>query len=300
MKANNILILLILMFAIIATSYAGNKERAKLVKLEQALQKEIRARESLNSKFTAQKNLIQSQDCVIDSLRIAIEQNSKNIEKTAKEIDLKINETNNDLSLKAESSDVKSKTIWGGIILIILTIIGSVVYYLLHKRINKGNADVNALMAKSDKLNEEILNQFSLEMSEMQKISSSLAALEKTTGQSVSGNSSSVQDHSLIKTMADRITFMEMTLFKMDPKIRGHKQLSKSISQMKDNLLANGYELVDMLGKPYNDGMKVSANFIEDEDVEHGKQIITGIIKPQINYNGIMIQSAQITVSQNL
>ena len=86
----------------------------------------------------------------------------------------------------------------------------------------------------------------------------------------------------------------------MDPKIRGHKQLSKSISQMKDNLLANGYELVDMLGKPYNDGMKVSANFIEDEDVEHGKQIITGIIKPQINYNGIMIQSAQITVSQNL
>ena len=155
-------------------------------------------------------------------------------------------------------------------------------------------------MAKSDKLNEEILNQFSLEMSEMQKISSSLAALEKTTGQSVSGNSSSVQDHSLIKTMADRITFMEMTLFKMDPKIRGHKQLSKSISQMKDNLLANGYELVDMLGKPYNDGMKVSANFIEDEDVEHGKQIITGIIKPQINYNGIMIQSAQITVSQNL
>lgn len=300
MKANNILILLILMFAIIATSYAGNKERAKLVKLEQALQKEIRARESLNSEFTAQKNLIQSQDCVIDSLRIAIEQNSKNIEKTAKEIDLKINETNNDLSLKAESSDVKSKTIWGGIILIILTIIGSVVYYLLHKRINKGNADVNALMAKSDKLNEEILNQFSLEMSEMQKISSSLAALEKTTGQSVSGNSSSVQDHSLIKTMADRITFMEMTLFKMDPKIRGHKQLSKSISQMKDNLLANGYELVDMLGKPYNDGMKVSANFIEDEDVEHGKQIITGIIKPQINYNGIMIQSAQITVSQNL
>ena len=104
----------------------------------------------------------------------------------------------------------------------------------------------------------------------------------------------------LIKTLADRITFMEMTLFKMDPKVRGYKQLSKSISQMKDNLLANGYELVDMLGKPYNDGMKVTANFIEDEDLEQGTQIITGIIKPQINFNGKMIQSAQITVSQNI
>ena len=68
---------------------------------------------------------------------------------------------------------------------------------------------------------------------------------------------------------------------------------------MKDNLKANGYELVEMLGKPYNDGMKVIANFIEDEELKEGMQIITSIIKPQINYEGIMIQSAQITVSQN-
>jgi len=54
-----------------------------------------------------------------------------------------------------------------------------------------------------------------------------------------------------------------------------------------------------MLGKPYNDGMKVIANFIEDEELKEGMQIITSIIKPQINYEGIMIQSAQITVSQN-
>ena len=103
-----------------------------------------------------------------------------------------------------------------------------------------------------------------------------------------------------IITFADRITFMEMTLYKMDSSVRGHKQLSKSIKQMKDNLLANGYELVDMLGKDYHDGMKVTANFVEDENLPEGKQIIIGIIKPQINYQGKMIQSAQITVSQNL
>ncbi len=93
---------------------------------------------------------------------------------------------------------------------------------------------------------------------------------------------------------------MEMTLYKMDSTVRGHKQLSKSIRQMKDNLLANGYELVDMLGREYHEGMKVTANFVEDENLPEGKQIITGIIKPQINYHGKMIQSAQITVSQNL
>ena len=299
MKASKVL-LAMLMIAIVATSYAENSDSIKLVKLEQVLQKEIKARESLKNELSNQNNLIQSQACVIDSLRSAIDQNAKNIKTTADEIGVKIDETNSTLVSKADSSEVKTKTIWGGIILAILALLGALVYFLLHKRINKGYADVDALMAKSDKLNEEILNQFSLEMAEMQKISASLAALEKTAGQPGVGGSSSEPDHSLIKTLADRITFMEMTLFKMDPKVRGYKQLSKSITQMKDNLLANGYELVDMLGKPYNDGMKVTANFIEDEDLEQGKQIITGIIKPQINFNGKMIQSAQITVSQNI
>ena len=69
---------------------------------------------------------------------------------------------------------------------------------------------------------------------------------------------------------------------------------------MKDNLLANGYELIDMLGKDYVEGMKVTASFVVDDTLEDGKQIITGIQKPQINYKGKMIQAAQITVSQNI
>ena len=90
-----------------------------------------------------------------------------------------------------------------------------------------------------------------------------------------------------------------MTLYRMDSSIKGHRPLSRSIKQMKDNLIANGYELVDMLGKNYDDGMRVQANFIEDEELEPGARIITAIIKPQINYKGKMIQAAQITVSQN-
>ena len=173
---------------------------------------------------------------------------------------------------------------------IVLVIIALIFGILIARRKN----EVETLSEKADKINEEIVNRMSTEMNEMQSISKQIASLSNITG----GNTDSEQ--SLIKTLADRITFMEMTLYKMDNSVRGHKQLSKSIKQMKDNLLANGYELVDMLGKDYHDGMKVTANFIEDENLPEGKQIITGIIKPQINYNGKMIQSAQITVSQNL
>lgn len=107
-------------------------------------------------------------------------------------------------------------------------------------------------------------------------------------------------DHSLALKVADEIVRMELNLSRMDSSIKGYKQLAKAVERIKDNFKANGYEIVDLLGKPYNEGMKVSANFVVDEDLEEGKQVITGITKPQVNYNGQMIQAAQITVSQNI
>jgi hypothetical protein len=107
-------------------------------------------------------------------------------------------------------------------------------------------------------------------------------------------------DHSLALKVADEIVRIETNLSRMDSSIRGYKQLSASVRRIKDNFAANGYEFVDMLGKPYHEGMKVIANFVPDETLPENAQIITGIIKPQINYNGVMIQAAQITVSQNV
>ena len=54
----------------------------------------------------------------------------------------------------------------------------------------------------------------------------------------------------------------------------------------------------DMLGKEYNEGLKATVNFVQDEEFEEGKRIITRIIKPQVNYKGIMIQTAQIEVTE--
>lgn len=107
-------------------------------------------------------------------------------------------------------------------------------------------------------------------------------------------------DHHLVCSLADWIAFMETTLGKMDPSVKGYRHLQHSVSQMKDNLAADGYEIVDMLGKPYHDGMKGTVSFEEDGTLEKGVRIITNVIKPQVNYRGEMIQASQITVSQNL
>ena len=244
---------------------------------------------SLSTENNSLSLALQQNQQTIDSLAKIVAMNSENIQATADSLGIKLQTT--DEAVSQTSDSLKAKTIWG-IVAFIFAILASVVVWLLHKKGQKTSDDKIALLKKqADELNEKIVGQFSDEMSELQKISDVL--------RNAGGNASTEPDHSLVKTLADRITFMEMTLYRMDSSVKGHKQLSKSIAQMKDNLLANGYEIVDMLGKEYNEGMKVTANFIEDENIEVGKQIITGIVKPQINYRGVMIQSAQITVSQN-
>jgi transketolase N-terminal domain/subunit len=91
---------------------------------------------------------------------------------------------------------------------------------------------------------------------------------------------------------------MQKNLIQMDEKTKGLKQLNSSVQRIQDNFAANGYELVEMLGKDYNEGLKATVNFVQDEDFEDGKRIITRIIKPQVNYKGTMIQTAQIEVTE--
>lgn len=106
-------------------------------------------------------------------------------------------------------------------------------------------------------------------------------------------------NHELVLKIADEICRMEGNLVRMDPSIKGYKQLKKGIERVKNNFIANGYEIVDMLDKKYQEGMKAVVSFTQDDNLAKDEMIITSIIKPQVNYQGQMIQSAQITVSQN-
>ena len=133
---------------------------------------------------------------------------------------------------------------------------------------------------------------------DLQKIIS-LYTIAKENESAPSSDADISEQHEIVKIVADRLSFIKVTMSKMDPNIKGFKQLNKSIIQIINNLQATGYEIIDYLGEDYKEGMKVVATFITDENLDAGKRIITGVIKPQINYKGTMIQSAQITVSQN-
>ena len=237
-----------------------------------------------------------------DTLRQKTEKTDGDLDqlRSAREADLtkfnrRFDET--DATVENNKASVESRTTWGIALLVLIIAIIAIVAFLIIKKIKSGSTSIEevrkaqeALQSAQTKIQEESvkLDNKLLEIAEKQI----LAATVQPTSTEI--------DHSLTLKVADEIVRIEMNLSRMDASVKGYKQLSKAVGRIKDNFSANGYEIVDMLGKPYNEGMKVVANFVVDESLDEGKQIITGITKPQINYNGKMIQAAQITVSQNI
>ena len=237
-----------------------------------------------------------AQQLAIDSLRNTCSILEKAQTADRKDINGKINATDNNVRVNQDM--LQRRTLWGIMIVIILLALVTTGSYLLAKRIKSGDTSIDevrkaqeALEVAQKKMQEESIKLDNQMLAIVQK------QLESKPTTSVG---TAAPDHSLALKVADEVARIELNMSRMDSSIKGYKQLSKAVERIKDNFNANGYEIVDMLGKPYNEGMKVIAEFVLNEDLEEGQQIITGITKPQVNYNGIMIQAARITVSQNI
>lgn len=245
------------------------------------------------------RSLYQQQKTNVDSLFGGQKQQTENLNVLADKVGIGLSETNKNIqdSQDSLSSSINTRT-WLAVcvILIVLALLG-VVYSILRKRINSGSSAIDKIKSAQEGL--EVAQKAMQE--ESVKLDNKLVELldKQVATQPQSGNNDQ-PDHSLALKVADEIVRIETNLSRMDESVKGYKQLKKAVERIRTNFLANDYEIVEMLGKAYSEGMKASVNFETDESLKEGEQKITGIIKPQINYKGKMIQTAQITVSQNL
>lgn len=200
------------------------------------------------------------------------------------------------------SKNIDNKTMIGliGIILLLLILVS--VYLLLKKRIKTSSSSIASIKQTQQKIKE---TQKQLQEENVKLDAKLVEILEKQIESRKAINITSKEesneiDHSLVLKIADEIAKIENNLAKMDKEIKGYKNLQRAIDRIKNNLKAKGYEIVDLIGTEYNEGMPFEARFVPDENIEEGKRIITGITKLQVNYNGKMIQAASIVVSQNI
>lgn len=248
-------------------------------------------------RIQALKSETNSQSVVIDSLRNTCKQLTETQSADRKNVNGMIDKTNS--NVQANQETLQSRTLLVCIIAILLLVIIVGVTSRLAKRIKSGDTSIDevrkaqeALEVAQKKMQEESIKLDNQMLAIVQKqLDAYVPSANKTTGE---------PDHSLVVKLADEIARIETNLSKMDKSVRGYKQLVQAKDRMINNVRANGYEIISLLGQEYNDGMQFPARFVPDESLPEGKRIITGMIKMQVNYNGKMIQPAEIVVSQNI
>jgi hypothetical protein len=243
---------------------------------------------TLNSKLsTANKN--------IETLQNETQKNSNAISQTANELGIKIQqtETSSKNSISILDKDVNTNRLYWIIGTLITLLLGGIVYWLLGKRIASSQTDVESQIRSTKKTLEE--ESLKLDAQLLDIINSQLKIKEREPVKTESGE----KDHSLVLKVADEVTRILMNLEVMDKEIKGYKHLKKYSESILDNLKAYGYEIPQLIGMNYNSGMNMVATLEFDESIESGKQIIKRIIKPQVNFDGKVIQTAKVTVAFN-
>lgn len=292
---------LLLLLFVISTSNAfaqtTSDEDLSLLKKEVSdLKKQVVNQKSITinqeRKISSLQSDLNKSKIIVDSLQKQVGSLSSALTSAEERLGTDISKTNQVLEDHATTlnDSINSKSIVGFIIMLSLAILAGLGIFLLRKRILNSDAAIDAVKDAQKKLEEESV-----------KLDNQLVDILNNQLKTQPVQTQTVApDHSLVRKIADEIVRIELNLSRMDPSIKGYKQLTKGVERIKDNFKAKGYEITDMLGKPYVEGMKVVANFVPDDTLPEGSQIITGIIKPQIIFNGTMIQAAEITVSQNI
>jgi len=104
-------------------------------------------------------------------------------------------------------------------------------------------------------------------------------------------------DHYLAIKTGLEIHRMRKRIENMPPDIKGIGALKNSLQRLEEAFNHQGYEIVDLLGITFTEGLTVHARFVPSDELGPGEQVITKVIQPQINFNQVLIQVAEVEVS---
>ena len=311
-----ITLLLFLFASINVFSQTETITKEDLIKELQPLKTSIQTLQNENNKLKAEvgslKTKISDANKTIESLQTQTQTNNTAISQTANELGVKISttETNANLKISEIGNSLSTKTLYGVIGVLIAIVISVLLYWLLSKKQQTDKSDFEGkLEDKTSSLKTDVISEIDKTKKELQQenIKLDIKLIEVLDNQlkankpiEIIANSNDVPkiDHSLPLKVADEITRINAYANTLDPNSQDAKALKSSVKRLFNTFKASQYEIIDLLGQKYDDGLKVIVvNAIEDSSLKQGEEIISRIIKPLVKYNGEQIQAAQVDIS---
>ena len=259
--------ILIMFLCCFFTLYVKSNDSLKIAVLQKEVYNLKYAVSNLQRENRIIRDLYKEQKSNIDSLQNTQMQLDEELGALANKMGTDLSETNKKLEASASSlnASINSRTWLTSSGLVIALVLLFVVYYILKKKILNGSTSMDKIKAAQESLEtaQKAMHEESVKLD-----NKLVELLNKQVVLQSQNNINDQQDHTLALKVADEIVRIETNLSRMDESIKGHKQLKKAVERIRANFMANGYERVDMLGKPYVEGMKATPNFIPDETLK--------------------------------
>lgn len=307
-------ILLLAFFWLTSVIANGQQPDPELQKIQTRLQQIERANLQVSKQIKATENRLSGKLATatdsLTELKNDLAEANKTIKLIRQELDHKISkaEKTADGKIASITTSLSQNTLYGIIAVLIIALLSVGLFALLRSQFVRRNTDLSESIDLTNRTLEKQHSSLSDSIQTTKKaleeegirldtkladiLEAQLSLLKNTPAQAKT-------DHSLALKMADEINRIQKNLNHMDPSTKGLKQLNGAVRRILENFESNGYKLVELLNKPYDQGMNAIAVFRPDEQLKADEKIISKIIKPQVNFRGVMIQSAEIEVSFN-
>ena len=246
------------------------------------------------------QKVITKQKSKIDSLNIEIKNVQSNIQQIADTLHITIrkvtsvnNQTQGQIIVIKQS--ITQKTLYWILGILVLAILSSLSFLILRNRLasNTKNFDSQILKTNQTLQNEAI----KLDSKLIEILQTQLSILKEE--RKVKAPNTNEADHKLPLKVGEEIHRMRKRIENMPQDIKGLSALMNSLQRLEEEFNDSGYEIEELQGKKYVDGMKIEARFVDNPYIPKGEEIITEVLRPQIKYKGVVIQVAKVEVGKS-
>jgi hypothetical protein len=201
---------------------------------------------------------------------------------------------------QAIDETIATRSTWYGTLLATLLILLGGSYWYLRRKNNASTITLSAQVKsaiETVRSNEEKIAKSDTDLADsLFEILNKLKVREinfASTGQ----NAKTQPDHHLPLKLADEIHRMRKRLTSLPQDTKGVTALQKSLERLESELAEQSYEIIDHTGMSYTENLSVKARFIPSDDLGPDQKIISKVVAPQVNYDGVIIRMADIEVS---
>lgn len=106
-------------------------------------------------------------------------------------------------------------------------------------------------------------------------------------------------NHDIILAIINDIVRMQQNIDYMDDSIKGVSQLRNRLKSIYATLNSYQYEIPNLIGRTYHEGDNMIGTLELNSDLEAGTNRIKRVIKPQVSYQGKLIQAAEVVIEYN-